>query len=569
MFSFGGHATALYNAEAAKSQVWKPARASALAGALLGAFIATPQQAYGDVAARIFAPAVSGHTSRVLPAVRLSPQSVDLSLQPFFDAPQVGLISGTALSASYLFGTHAATLYNAEAQKARVWSSAAGSTVVTGKLGQWMTSAGQLIDLTLQPFFDAPQPLGALPRIAAQLRVAPQAVDLSLQPFFDGPQPAPGVVSGPAPTAQYQFGTHAVALYNAEAEKTRIWSSIPAPTSVTTGILGQWTTSAPQAADLSLQPFFDGPQSNPSGYLFTVIGASPDTSEFPTLQPTFVRSSIQGLVSGILGAFSRAPPQLEERPTFTVWPSVVSGATPRIVPTTWTPEQSYTNPQPLGIRASTPIGGPALGSVAVAPQQSYSDVQPRITPAVIAGNSPRIGVFFTAAQIDATQATPRFTAPITATAVVSVPVAPYLATSQQAQDYPTLQIWSSRNAGVNSRVAPLVQSAAQADLTQQPFFDAPQPGPLTGLVPPAVRVPPQQVDLTLQATFSHPLITGQGKLGSFSIAPPQQFDYTLQGNFASPLSAAIVYTILAPERLGLDDYGQRISLDDYSKRLII
>jgi hypothetical protein len=107
----------------------------------------------------------------------------------------------------------------------------------------------------------------------------------------------------------------------------------------------------------------------------------------------------------------------------------------------------------------------------------------------------------------------------------------------------------------------------QYDLTLQPFYDAPQPGPFIGPVPSLVNAPPQQYDFTTQGVFSHPLITKQGKLGAFVQTLPQKLDYTLPASVFEPLVARIVYVAHAAIRIELGDYGKRIELNAYLKRI--
>ena len=338
MMTFGSHATALYNAESAKTKLWKSASV-VVEAALLGAFFSVPQQAYADIASRVFAPAVAGKTARKFTQVQAAPQLADLSQQPFFDAPQI---------------------------------------------------------------------VGARPRSFSLVSAAPQSVDLTQQPFFDVPQ-----VAGP-------------------------------------GKLGRYAIAGPQSVDLTLPAVFDAPQLNPSGWLFAVVCAGPDPTEYPTIQATFIRPSLQGLVSGILGSYVKVPPQ----PYLTLQPFFdapqVAGSTPRIIPITWTPEQAYANPAPLVLAPSTPPVGSKLGSIALAPQQAYSDIQPRITAAVIPGR-PTLGAYIQASgQLDERLSTAVWRARF----ALQGPIPPLVSVQPQSFDYTRQGSFSS---AVFSVLGPTVQ----------------------------------------------------------------------------------------------------------------
>lgn len=331
-----------------------------------------------------------------------------------------------------IFGGHAAALYNAESAKTKLWKAASAAAGVA-LLGAFL-SVPQQAYADAAPHVFAPAVAGKTPRKFTQIQAAPQLADLSLQPFFDVPQAA-----GP-------------------------------------GKLGKWTGTSPQSVDLTLSAFFDAPQLNPSGWLFTVVGAGPDASEYPTLQAMFTRSAVQGLVSGKLGTYCRTLPQpdLTQQPFFDA--PQVSGALPRIVPSIWTLEQTYTNPAPLVTRASSPLGGAKLGAVVLAPQQAYSDVQPRIALAAVVGNLPRVSAFFNAAQVDTTQLDP--------------------------------QLFSAAKAAPAISIGAYVQASAQLDFALQPSFRRPLVA--QGPVPPLVRALPQHFDYTLQGSFASAVVAVLG-----------------------------------------------------------
>jgi hypothetical protein len=215
-----------------------------------------------------------------------------------------------------------------------------------------------------------------------------------------------------------------------------------------------------------------------------------------------------GVVSTALGSYIGIGPQAFD-PTPALQPLLIVplGTQPGWIQTYISAAPDSTEyPVTLGFRApvthSTPIAGPLLGVTVRVGQQSYSDVQPQIVASLVLGGLP-----------------------------------------------PTVPI------------ATRVQIGPQAfDFTQQAFWDAPQPGPLKGAVPPWLSAAPQPIDLTQQGLFTQPYTLGQGKLGAFVRVLPQQYDYTLQANYTPLITAAIVYIPRGAIILSLGDYGRRLVL---------
>jgi hypothetical protein len=498
----------------------------------VGAFVNVPPQQY-DFTTQPFFDGGGPFSYPTQPVfISAAPQQYDFTLQPFYDGTGTQT-PGSVPVTEATYGSHAVATYNAEALKSKIWASVAPSLVQTGKLSSSFNAGPQQYDFTQQPFYDAPQPSGSTSRVPTFTSAAPQQFDLTQQAFWDAPQPGGATtrvptfinaapqpldltqqafwdapqggapLAGEVPVSAWIGGTHAVALYNAEALKTKIWSSVSSG-SVT-------------------------------GWVLTYISAGPDVTEYPTILGFTTSPAIPRAAFSTLGSFVSASPQFEERPTFVTRPAQRLGSTPLVPTMVSVGEQSYLNPPPSITHATLASGGPTLGTVVSVGQQSYTDVQPRYYPTVVVGNTPRVSAFFSVYPIDTSQLASWYTSS------QPNPIGPVLRLVQAApQSY---------------------------DFTQQAFYDAPQPGPLHGPVPPLINSAPQQVDLTQQGSFSRPLIIGQGRLGAFVQTLPQKFDYTLPASLFQPLSARLVLVVRAPVRIELGDYGKRIELSTYGQRV--
>lgn len=449
-------------------------------------------------------------------------------------------------------------------------------------------------------------PSQAIPPIPAFVSVGPQQTD-------------PGCVNGRAlifaavvagagltSSAAYFNGTHAQALYNAEAQKSRIQKSAysvpPGPRVIT------YVRGAPQQIDLTQQPFYDLPQPGPLvGAAHRLVSAAPQQVDL-TQQP-FYDAPIpltQGAVPGVGVTYGMHAGVLYNAESLKtqVWPSVMAGSTPPVVTPAatmvygshatalynaetsktkiWTSVSSpgsgwlvtYVSAMPdvseyptiQGF--TTPLarpsaGGPSLGTVIRVGQQTYVDPPSRVFAAAIVGSTPRVGTFFATYQVDTTQLQAFYDAPQVGQTLATGAVPKFVLVSPQFADLVQQVLWEPLPGQVllTGTVSKVVSVAPQLlDVTLQAFFDAPQTGPLKGPVPPLVQAAPQQVDLTLQAVFSEPLIIGQGKLGVFVNVPPQQYDYTLPASVFEPLVVKISYVLRAAQRLELTDYGKRITL---------
>ncbi len=151
----------------------------------------------------------------------------------------IAATQGPTLPAEYTFGTHTAVLVTAEAQKSRQWRPASG---------------------------------GARPRVSTYAVAGPAPFDpIVIQPqTFDIALAAtsqPGVLG-----AEYVFGTHVQALYDAEARKSQQWKSARTPPVASQVATYQW--SSPAILDV-IQGWIETPTFNPQGSLMPCQDAGP------------------------------------------------------------------------------------------------------------------------------------------------------------------------------------------------------------------------------------------------------------------------------------------------------
>jgi hypothetical protein len=238
------------------------------------------------------------------------------------------------------------------------------------------------------------------------ISAAPQIANYALVAglgFFSASAVTP---QGQANASEYQFGTHAAAIHNAEAIKSKVWKSVPTPP-VATSQVPRFVSSAPQSVDLTQQPaiFKSAPtpivvstplpfrlvQAGPEQVDLSISGwvaesapmfqgappasiwASPQTDPTQIAAQIWKPAATPPAVSGFLGTYVSVPAQIEERPTRQVWPSQISGQTPPVIKSIWAA------PQIVDLTLQAVILGPAI----TPPVVSYAVPQLYASPQLI------------------------------------------------------------------------------------------------------------------------------------------------------------------------------------------
>ncbi len=241
---FGGHAVAINEAEARKTKIFPSASGGAVS--LVAAFLFVGSQAYADVQPVIQQSAAAQVVQpNPIKFISAAPQQVDLSLPAFHAAPQQAPQ-----------GRVPATLWSAPVDltqvKAQFYSSPPAAIAIPNPVAGYYSVPAQAVDLTLQPFYDAPQQ-------AAQGRVPPSIFayptdTTQLKAQFYYPLIAPPII--PNPVAVYfktvpQFEERAsVLVYRAAVQGS------------TPGLIPR-VSAAPQFIDLTQQPQLFKPSATP------------------------------------------------------------------------------------------------------------------------------------------------------------------------------------------------------------------------------------------------------------------------------------------------------------------
>jgi hypothetical protein len=577
--------------------------------------------------AGLFAPPLSAPQTGPVPKMIVStPQAVDYGL-----VAGIGLIfasvfnpQGASASSETQYGTHAVATYNAEAVKTQIRGSAPGQQGPTvrsfvsqppqqdltqqsifsrplpaaqGKLGTMVVLGPQIVDLTqkssIQPAIrSSPGKLGTMvvapPQsidLTQQSRISPPAAsviitklgtfvvtapqaDLTQQSTFYSIQANP---SAPFGGAQYTFGTHAVALYNAEAVKTQLYPSVRSPPPPN---LGAFVNVPAQSVDLTQQSQIYPAAANPGGWILTWITSGPDSSEYIQLQssisPSAAAPPAQGSISGPqytfgthaaafynaeaiktqiypsaraptapptnLGAFVNVPAQLVDlTQKSSIQPSApgIQGVTVR--PNIPVPPQSVDLTQQSIVRASSLAVTYAIKSYVTAPQLIDFTQQ-----SIIVASSPGIQgttvrpIVQVNPQIDLTQQS-IFSVPLIAPPQTSFALRSYTS-APQGIDLTIQSVIIPSSPGQQGRtVTPNVPVPPQSvDLTQQSQFYKPLALPQRSLLTSYFSTP-QLVDLTQQSNIYKPLLTFQGRVPPYTITAPQLLDLTQQSVIARPL----------------------------------
>lgn len=267
---------------------------------------ASPQADPSQPAAIIFnsQPAAPTAASPVAEFFSIPPESVDLSIEGWHRGtsllaqgavpaltgarqdvtdPIQGSVWPPARTQPVASSAVPATIYAAPSDTsqlaAQVWRTAT-TQPVSGVIPAFTLAAPELVDLGIEGWHRGVSLLaqGGVPQLIAaysipdikqtaniwpSVRTPPAAASGDIvKPIFAAPQYPPYVAAvtwdaatspqGPGSSAEFRFGSHAVALYAAEARKSRLFGGgQPAP--LVSGDLGTFVRAAPQLVDLTLQ----------------------------------------------------------------------------------------------------------------------------------------------------------------------------------------------------------------------------------------------------------------------------------------------------------------------------
>lgn len=305
---------------------------------------------------------------------------------------------------------------------------------------------------------------------------APQVVDIALAAGFaliiKAAAPAP-VVSGSVPVNETIWGTHAEAIYNAEAQKGGYVRSARGVVTPTTAV-PPYVIALPQ-----VEPDRGAEYSVPVVGTVAVPLALPRYITLPPETPFHIVAAVQQAVvagPGKLGARHSARQEDPTQVPASWWPALLGVSTQANLLGTW-----------MSGRQEDP---------SFYPSQKFGVAN---TPVLVSGT---LGRYVTAGQDDPTQISARWQAAAVTPPAAPTPVARWqYARGEDVQEFPG-----------NSR-----QPAA---------------GGSAPLVPPFQAVLEQQVDWTRQAAYTRSALAPvlvSGRLGGYVSAAPQLADLTLQG----------------------------------------
>ena len=256
-----------------------------LAQGKVPSLIVITQQSYQDspsfvVTSRVTPPVAQKLISQFVAAPQNDPTQIAASIYPSTTA------EGTVGAPTYIFGTHAANIYEQNASRSLFHSAPASAAAISGRLLATIV-VGQQSYTDSPSFIIKSQP--AKPQFSTHFIIAsPQSDPTQLQGlvFLPG-RNEEGFVGA----AQYQFGTHQAAIY--EANTTRVvWTVHQQPAAPTSGNVPKLITCYPQI-DFTQQALIWQAQLA-SGFLtWEVLGESQD-------DPTVVQGLIfQPLVRNV------------------------------------------------------------------------------------------------------------------------------------------------------------------------------------------------------------------------------------------------------------------------------
>src|SRR5260221_7443799 len=185
-----------------------------------------------------------------------------------------------------------------------------------------------------KPFWAPTPPQITLGALTGQLgafvsnTTTPQVANYSLLAGFALVIASAVTPQGQANAAEYQYGTHAQAIAQAENVKSSIRSSLRTPQAAPTPAPLRSIWAAPESIDLSISGWaVGGTQANQGPVPPSILIGQVDPSQ---LQPQ-VWKAVAAVAPRPVATFFSCPPQTEDRPTQIIWPSLVPGKTPPVI----------------------------------------------------------------------------------------------------------------------------------------------------------------------------------------------------------------------------------------------
>lgn len=286
--------------------------------------VSAPPQAYVDSTAVVSPVPGTPPVVSALPALtRGEPERADLGIEGWSRAPSL-LNQGIVPPFTRTDPQPDLT------QTAKVFAASPTPPATFGNLGAYLRAAPEQIDLGIEAWHRHPAERHVLVVTTGQV---PQSI--LAQPQADTSQLAASVWAsavtpqGSTTSAEYRFGSHALALYGAEALKSKTWPTLRTPPPILTGAVPKSVIVPPQADPTQIaavvQPslrtpptvapgnttpaFFLQPQADPTAIQGKVWASVPTPAVITT-----------GLVRPLVLAAAQTPPQLVS----TAWASAVT-----------------------------------------------------------------------------------------------------------------------------------------------------------------------------------------------------------------------------------------------------
>lgn len=450
-YTFGLHAIALYNAEAAKTRLW-PAQATPVAAVTVPPLVRTAGQLEERPTVVTWPAQRAGQTTPVLSYVLGAPQTDPTQIQP---AVWISRVAGaTPRIAAYVSASQQAYVDPPSA----LWPTQRTPAVTTQPVAAFVATAEQPQDRPTVAVWAA-QFRGQTTPVIPYIIGGPQQLDLTLKALYVAP------LVGRASTLPYVLAApQAIDLTQQALYSAPVIGRLPAL---------PYVSAAPQQVDLAPRPLYTGPVARQGSVPPLVYGtAQADSTQlaaqyFPTLRTL-------PITAGALGVYLVVPAQFEERPTVARWPSQRAGQTPPIVPYVYgvPPQQDLTQ---QALYVAPPIGRlPALPYITAA-TQAYVDPVAVVWPSVASPQGPTGGATYTfglhaVALYNAEAAKTQVWGTLRTPPFVAQPVCSFIVTREQPQDRPTVAVWSPVKLS-QGRVPPMVRAAPlQRDLTLQAMF---------------------------------------------------------------------------------------------------
>lgn len=320
-------------------------------------------------------------------------------------------------------------------------------------------------------------------------------------------QPASGSATAPVAPADYIWGTHAQAIYNAEAQKSQFVR--PATPSATPKALGTYVATAQQQyVDVQAVTIAPSRTATPAASAVRSYFAGP-------FDFAYTPSSVT--VAPLITGQGAVPPYTQAAPQPVDLALQATYAKPLIIGQGRVPPYVSAAPQNIDLTLPAAYSVPLVGArgpvppmVVAAPQFIDLSVQAFYAKPLIIGQG-AVPPYVFASQADPTQIAAQTWASLVAPPITSGFLGAYQSTQSQFEERATKQFVPAAVAGQTTPVIPRQYAAPQ-------LFDFTLAASITA---PSVVPPPPASPVPLRHSFSS----------------PQFFDFTLAPSFSSPTVA--------------------------------